>query len=49
MKINDKKTKQIGLIILMLLYAASYISLLFNQNVWTDEAFTIQLVRENTW
>lgn len=30
-------------------YLAIYISLVFNRNVWTDEAYTIQLIRENSF
>lgn len=32
-----------------LLFSGLYISLIFNQNVWTDEAYTIQLIRENSF
>ena len=30
-------------------FLAIYVSLLFNRNVWTDEAYTIQLIRENSF
>lgn len=32
----------------VILLTAVYISLIFNQNIWTDEAFTIELVNQNT-
>lgn len=32
-----------------LLFCGLYISLIFNQNIWTDEAYTIQLIRENSF
>ena len=28
-------------------FSLLYISLIFNQNIWTDEAFTLQLVKGN--
>ena len=28
-------------------FTALYVSLIFNHNIWTDEAFTLQLLREN--
>lgn len=46
--INDNVRKT-GIVILIVFYTVCYICLLFNQNVWTDEAFTIQLIRENSW
>lgn len=37
------------MIVLILMFAGLYISLIFNKNIWTDEAFTIELVRENNF
>lgn len=34
-------------VILVVLFALMYISLIFNKNIWTDEAYTMELVREN--
>lgn len=45
---NAKRRYAIIFVILCLIFTASYISLIFNQNVWTDEAYTIELIRENT-
>ena len=48
----QKKTKITGetmiLVLLTAILTILYISLIFNQNIWTDEAFTIQLTRCNT-
>ena len=30
-------------------FLAIYVSLVCNRNVWTDEAYTIQLIRENSY
>lgn len=38
---------QICLIVLIIFFTGLYTSLIFNRNVWTDEAYTMQLVREN--
>lgn len=35
------------LIVLILAFAGLYVSLIFNRNIWTDEAYTMELVREN--
>lgn len=45
-KAGDNK---IMLIVLILLFTGLYVSLIFNKNIWTDEAFTMQLVRENNF
>lgn len=37
------------LIVLVLFFTGLYLSLVFNKNIWTDEAFTIELVRENNF
>lgn len=44
-----KKTHNpdIALLLSAGIITALYVSLIFNQNIWTDEAFTIQLVGEN--
>lgn len=39
--------EKISLIVLILLFTGLYISLIFNKNIWTDEAYTMELVREN--
>jgi len=31
------------------MFTGLYVSLIFNKNIWTDEAFTIELVRENNF
>ncbi|MDE7478775.1 MAG: glycosyltransferase family 39 protein [Lachnospiraceae bacterium] len=36
------------LILAVILISVLYVSLIFNQNIWTDEAFTIDLVSNNT-
>lgn len=36
-----------GWLVLIVILTVSYISLIFNVNIWTDEAYTIQLVEEN--
>jgi len=41
----DKKTENIISWVLVLIGALVYISLVFNENVWLDEAFTASLVR----
>lgn len=46
---RKKKTGNFILVVLFLLFTGLYISLVFNKNVWTDEAYTIQLVRENNF
>lgn len=52
MSIEELKQKDMPakllLILVVILITAVYISLIFNQNIWTDEAFTIELVSENT-
>lgn len=45
MKKLDKKTENIITWLLVLIGAIVYISLIFNKNVWLDEAFTASLVR----
>lgn len=47
-KVNDR-LKKAGMLVLIAFYTVCYFSLLFNRNVWTDEAFTIELIRENGW
>lgn len=37
----------IGIWGIVLFFTGLYISLLFNHNIWTDEAFTLQLIRGN--
>lgn len=37
------------LIVFILFFTGLYISLIFNKNIWTDEAFTMELVRENNF
>jgi len=37
------------LTVLAVLFTVMYCSLLFNKNVWTDEAYTIELIRENNF
>ena len=32
----------------VLIFTALYISLIFNQNVWTDEIFTMKLLKEES-
>lgn len=44
----DKKIADIILLLLTAGISILYISLIFNSNIWTDEAFTIELVRENS-
>lgn len=34
---------------LAVVFTAMYVSLIFNKNIWTDEAYTIELVRENSF
>ncbi|MDE6056039.1 MAG: glycosyltransferase family 39 protein, partial [Lachnospiraceae bacterium] len=46
-KMTERKIGLIVLIVLILLFAGLYISLIFNKNIWTDEAYTMELVREN--
>ena len=43
------RKKMIMPVMLILLFTAMYISLIFNRNIWTDEAYTIELVRENSF
>lgn len=46
---NTAKTKSnMILIVVASLFTVLYISLIFNQNIWTDEAFTIELTRKNS-
>lgn len=42
-----KNYMTIGIWGLVLFFTGLYISLLFNHNIWTDEAFTMQLLRGN--
>lgn len=42
-----KNYMTIGIWGLVLFFTGLYISLLFNHNIWTDEAFTLQLLRGN--
>lgn len=44
-KIKEEKI----ILFFVLFFTALYISLIFNKNVWTDEAFTIELIRENNF
>lgn len=37
------------LIVLILIFTGLYVSLIFNRNIWTDEAYTMELVRENNF
>lgn len=46
-KMTEKRIGLIVLGVLILLFAGLYISLIFNRNIWTDEAYTMELVREN--
>lgn len=47
--LKDSADFQTGFVTLaVILITALYISLIFNQNIWTDEAFTIELVSQNT-
>lgn len=42
--------KRLAFLLMMLLtivFTVMYISLIFNKNIWTDEAYTMELVREN--
>lgn len=48
-KIFWKKSGELILIILILLFTGLYVSLIFNKNVWTDEAYVIEIVRENNF
>ena len=43
------RKKMVMPVMLILLFTAMYISLIFNKNIWTDEAYTIELVRENSF
>lgn len=43
-RMTERKT---GLFVLILLFAGMYVSLIFNKNIWTDEAYTMELVRGN--
>ncbi len=43
------RKKMVMPVMLILLFTAMYISLIFNRNIWTDEAYTIELVRENSF
>jgi len=42
-----ENSKKYGVWILILLFGVIGISLCFNNNIWTDEAFTMQLIRSN--
>ena len=44
-KIKDLN-KRIYLYLVIVLFGIMYISLCFNHNIWTDEAFTLQVMRE---
>ena len=50
-KTTDKKTidQIIYLPVLIFVFTALYVSLIFNRNIWTDEAYTMELVRENSF
>lgn len=46
----SEKTKIIFLLVIALVITGLYVSLCFNQNIWTDEAFTIDLLnRQHTF
>lgn len=45
---NKKKSVSL-LLLLVIAFTAMYISLIFNKNIWTDEAYTMELVRENSF
>lgn len=45
---KKNRTADFLLIVSVLIMTALYVSLIFNQNIWTDEAFTIDLVGNNT-
>lgn len=44
---NKKIYDNLFLVIFILMFTGMYISLIFNRNIWTDEAYTMELVREN--
>ena len=50
-KVGNRQRKECGLLGLFILgFALVYLSLCFNDNIWTDEAFTIDLLRScNTY
>ena len=45
---NPSKNAIIWLLLSAVLMTALYVSLIFNRNIWTDEAFTIELVGSNS-
>lgn len=49
MKMLEKKNALISVIIwgIVIGFTGLYVSLIFNHNIWTDEAFTLQLLDEN--
>lgn len=46
-KMNKKRT--VFVLLLIMAFTVMYISLIFNKNIWTDEAYTMELVRENSF
>ncbi len=46
-KMTQRKTALIVLTGLILLFTGMYVSLIFNRNIWTDEAYTMELVYGN--
>lgn len=49
LKSDRKKPALLLMVFLTILFTAMYTSLIFNKNIWTDEAYTMQLVRENNF
>ena len=48
MKKADIKSSNLLIIVLITAVTLLYVSLIFNQNIWTDEAFTMQLVNSHS-
>lgn len=44
-----KLCEHILFLICCIVFLAIYVSLVFNRNVWTDEAYTIQMIREHSF
>lgn len=47
LKPDKKKSVFLLMVLLTILFTVMYVSLIFNKNIWTDEAYTMELVREN--
>lgn len=46
--VSENIKSNIILLLITAFFTLMYVSLIFNQNIWTDEAFTIELVGQNT-